>query len=85
MFVKGSVPYVEKMKLPNINRKSNYHIYIHKSSNVSVPITKLIITLLHVSVKRPGLCSCHSNSCMFVLKVHVNRVVTNCALLFYQC
>ena len=33
MFVNRSVPHIEKMKLPNVNRKSNYHIYIHKSTN----------------------------------------------------
>ena len=29
MFVNSSVPHIEKMKmkLPNVNRKSNYHIY----------------------------------------------------------
>ena len=66
MFVKGSVTNIEKMKLPNVNQKSNYHIYLHKSTKFSAPITKLIIALLHVSVKRPKLYSCYSNSCMFV-------------------
>ena len=75
MFVNSSVPHIEKMKLPNVNRKSNYHIYIHKSTKFSASITKLTITLLNVFVKRPGLCSYHSNSCMS----------TNCTLLFYQC
>ena len=64
MFVNSSVPHIEKRKLPDANRKSNYHIYIHKSFKFSASITKLTITLLNVSVKRPGLCSCHSNSCM---------------------
>ena len=32
------------MKLPNVNRKYNYQIYIQKSTKVSAPITKLIIT-----------------------------------------
>ena len=44
MFVKGSVPNIQKMKLPNVNQKSNYHIYLHKSTKFSVPITKLIIS-----------------------------------------
>ena len=65
MFVKSSVPHIEKKKLPNVNRKSNYHVYIHKSTKFSASVTKLIITLLNLSVKRPGLCSCHSNRCMF--------------------
>ena len=64
MFVNSSVPHIEKMKLANVNRKSNYHIYIHTSFKFSASITKLTIALLNVSVKRPGLCSCHSNSCM---------------------
>ena len=64
MFVNSSVPHIEKIKLPNVNRKSNYHIYIHKSTKFSASITKLTITLLNMSVKRPGLCSCHSDSCM---------------------
>ena len=64
MFVNSSVPHIEKMKLPNVNRKSNYHIYIHKSTKFSASITKLTITLLIVSVERPGLCSFHSNNCM---------------------
>ena len=75
MFVNSSVAHIEKMKLPNVNRKSNYHIYIHKSTKFSASITKLTITLLNVFVKRPGLCSYHSNSCMS----------TNCTLLFSQC
>ena len=75
MFVNSSVPHIEKMKLPNVNRKSNYHIYIHKSTKFSASITKLTITLLNVFVKRPELCSYHSNGCMS----------TNCTLLFYQC
>ena len=75
MFVNSSVPHIEKMNLPNVNRKSNYHIYIHKSTKFSASITKLTITLLNVFVKRPELCSYHSNSCMS----------TNCTLLFYQC
>ena len=58
-------PHWEK-ELPNVNRTSNYQNYIHKSTKFSAPITKLIIiTLLNESVKRPGLCSSHSNSCMF--------------------
>ena len=64
MFVNSSVPHIEKMKLPNVNRKSNYHIYIHKSTKFFASITKLTVTLLNVSVKRPALCSCYSNSCM---------------------
>ena len=64
MFVNSSVPHIEKMKLPNVNRKSSYRIYTHKSYKFSASITKLTITLLNVSVKRPGLCSCYSNSCM---------------------
>ena len=66
MFVNSSVPHFEKkkMKLPNVNRKSNYNIHIHKSTKFSASITKLTVTLLNVSVKRPALCSCYSNSCM---------------------
>ena len=87
MFVNSSVPHIEKMKLPNVNRKSNYHIYIHKSTKFSASITKRTITLslLNVSVKRPGLCSCHSNSCMSGSESARKSVVTNCTLLFYQC
>ena len=44
MFVKGSVPNIEKMKLPNVSQKSNDHIYLHKSTKFSAPITKLIIS-----------------------------------------
>ena len=44
MFVKGYVPKIEKMKLPKVNRKSNYHVYIHKSTKCSSSLTKLIIS-----------------------------------------
>ena len=27
MFVNSSVPHIEKIKLPKVNRKSNYHTY----------------------------------------------------------
>ena len=66
MFVNSSVSHIEKMKmkLSNVNRKSNYHIYIHKSTKFSASITKVTVTLLNVSVKRRALCSCYSNSCM---------------------
>ena len=40
MFVKDSVPHIEKMKLPKVNRDYNYHIYIHKSTTFSAPKTK---------------------------------------------
>ena len=44
MFVKGFAPNIQKMKLPSVNQKSNYHIYLHKSTKFFAPITKLIIS-----------------------------------------
>ena len=44
MFVKGFAPNIQKMKLPSVNKKSNYRIYLHKSTKFSAPITKLIIS-----------------------------------------
>ena len=85
MFVKSSVPHIEKKKLPNVNRKSNYHVYIHKSTKFSASVTKLIITLLNLSVRGPGSAVAIVSAACLVPEVPVNQIVTNCTLLFYQC
>ena len=50
MFVKGFARNIQKMKLPSVNQKSNYHIYLHKSTKFFAPITKLIISFAIVTV-----------------------------------